>query len=63
MFYVVSTEFFPVLTHEFDMPFVRHGGTKIPMAVTKRPSAFSLEMNYLLNLKNVSGTSLFILLH
>ena len=60
-FYVLSTQFFPVLTHQFNMLFVRNGGTKTLMAVTQRHSAFPLEKSYLLHLKNVSGTSLLIL--
>ena len=62
-FFVLSAEFFSVLTHEFNMPFVRHGGTKTQMAVIQRHSAFPLEKSYLLKLTNVSGTSLLILLH
>ena len=54
---------FSVLTFEFNMSLVRHGGTKTPMAMTQRHSAFPLERSYLLNLKNVSGISLLILLH
>ena len=45
------------------MPFVRHGGTKAHMAVMQRHPAFPLEKSYLLELTNVSGTSLLILLH
>ena len=62
-FYVLSTELVSVLTHEFNMPFVRHGGTKNPMTVTQRHSIFPLEKSYLLNLENVSGASLLILIH
>ena len=54
--------FFPVFTHEINMPFVGHRGTKTPMTVTQKHSAFALEKSHLLNLKNVSGTTLFILL-
>ena len=35
-FFVWSAEFFSVLTHEFNMLFVRHGGTKTHMAVIQR---------------------------
>ena len=62
-FYVLSTEFFSVLTHEFNISFVRYGGTKTPMAVIQRHSVFPLKKSYLLNLTNVSGKSLLILLH
>ena len=59
----VSYEVFPVLTIEFNMPFVHHRGTKTPMAVTQRDSAFPVINSYLFHLKNASGTSLLIFLH
>ena len=60
MFYLLNIF---VLTHEFNISFVRHGGTKPPMVVIQRHSAFPLEKSYLLNFRNVSGKSLLILLH
>ena len=35
-----------VLAHEFNMPFVRHGGTKTSMAVMQGHPAFPLEKSY-----------------
>ena len=45
------------------MPFVRQGGTKTSMAMTQRQSAFLVIKSYLFHLKNVSGTSLLIVVH
>ena len=50
-FYVLSIDFFPVFTYKFNMPFVRHRGTKSHMAMTQRQSSFPVEKNYLFSLK------------